>query len=184
MAYRSNLRALVSRHDKQASDSKRTDPHSHATFSHLSFIPDKCTRYHKEHELRKACQRQITNLKQRLEGATEKRGITEDSSLNNDLLHMMKENAKAFCDAHPPGTFGRISFERVRCRLLLLKINDRCDGILSWYGGVSIFATCPVQHMNYCKNQGPSCSHLREHLGTTPIIPKMQLDLQMMLTNS
>ena len=59
-----------------------------------------------------------------------------------------------------------VSFGRVRCRLLLLNINDRRDGILSWYGGVSIFATCPVQHMNYCKNQGPSCFHLREHLGT------------------
>ena len=60
------------------------------------------------------------------------------------------------------------SFGRFRCKLLLLKINDRCDGILSWYGGVSIVTTCPVQHMNYRKKQGPSCSHLREHIGTTP----------------
>ena len=30
VAYRSNLRALVSHHEKQASDSKITDPHSHA----------------------------------------------------------------------------------------------------------------------------------------------------------
>ncbi|KAL5487220.1 hypothetical protein EMCRGX_G019797 [Ephydatia muelleri] len=126
---------------------------------------------YKEHELWKAFQRQITNLKQRLEGATEKRETTEDSSLNDDLLHVMKENAKAFCDAHPPGTFGRI-FWKSQMQAASLKDKRQMRWVLSWYGGVSIFATCPVQHMNYCKNQGPSCSHLREHLGTTPYYTK------------
>ena len=39
-SYRSTLRALLSHHEKLDADTSRTDPSSHATFSHLS-SPDK-----------------------------------------------------------------------------------------------------------------------------------------------
>ena len=68
-AYRSNLRALLSRHVKHDTDASRTDPSSHASFSRLS-SPEKCIRYHQEHELQRACQRQVTNLRMKLQSVT------------------------------------------------------------------------------------------------------------------
>eukprot|EP00731_Ephydatia_muelleri_P010079 Em0005g665a len=40
----------------------------------------------------------------------------EDSSLNDDLLHVMKESTKAICDVHASNLAHL--FGRVRCRLL------------------------------------------------------------------
>ena len=109
-AYRCNLRALVSRHEKHASDTSCTDPSSHAAFSRLS-SPLKCTRYHQEHALRIACQRQVTNLKKKLEAAIDGSGLMVSSSLHDDLVQIMKNNAEVICTTHPPGTFGRVFWE-------------------------------------------------------------------------
>lgn len=107
VAYRGNLRTLASRHLKQAADFGRTNPGSHAAFSRLS-SPEKCERYHQEHALRTACQRQVTNLHKKMQEVTEERGLSVHSSLHDDLVQIMKDNAEAVCTAHPPGTFGRV----------------------------------------------------------------------------
>ena len=109
-SYRSTLRALLSRHEKHDADTSRTDPSSHASFSRLS-SPDKCICYHREHQLRVAYQRQVTNLQMKLQAATEERGISLDSSLHDDLLQIMQDNAEAVCEAHPSGTFGRVFWD-------------------------------------------------------------------------
>ena len=117
VAYRGNLRSLSNRHVKQAADSSRTNAGSHAAFSRLS-SPEKCERYHHEHALHTVCQRQITNLHKNA-AVTEERGFSLHSSLNDDLVQIMKDNAEAVCTVHPPGTFGRVFFGKHRCRLLL-----------------------------------------------------------------
>ena len=109
-SYRSTLRALLSRHEKHDADTSHTDPSSHASFSRLS-SPDKCIRYHREHQLRVAYQRQVTNLQMKLQAATEERGISVDSSVHDDLLQIMQDNAEAVCEAHPSGSFGRVFWE-------------------------------------------------------------------------
>ena len=58
--YCNNLRALVSRSEKQR-ESDSTDPSSHTPFRHLS-SPDKAIRYQREHALRRSYQRQIAHL--------------------------------------------------------------------------------------------------------------------------
>ena len=95
-AYRSNLRALLSRHVKLAADTSRTDPSSHASFSHLS-SSEKCIRYHREHELRRACQRQVANLRMKLQAVIGGRGLSVDSGLHDDLVQIMQDNAEAVC---------------------------------------------------------------------------------------
>ena len=109
-SYWSTLRALLSRHEKHDADTSRTDPSSHASFSRLS-SPEKCIRYHREHQLRVAYQRQVTNLQIKLQAATEERGISVDSSLHDDLLQIMQDNSEAVCEAHPSGSFGRVFWE-------------------------------------------------------------------------
>ena len=110
MAYRSSLRAQVSRHQKQVDDSSRTNPSSHTAFSRLC-SPEKATRYHQEHTMRRACQRQVTNLHKKLQTVTEERGLSVHSSLHDDLVQIMKDNAEAVCKTNPPGTFGRVFWE-------------------------------------------------------------------------
>ena len=109
-SYRSTLRALLSRHEKHDADTSRTDPSSHASFSHVS-SPEKCIRYHREHQLRVAYQRQVNNLQMKLQAATEERGISVDSSQHDDLLQIMQDNAEAVCEAHLSGSFGRVFWE-------------------------------------------------------------------------
>ncbi|KAL5510548.1 hypothetical protein EMCRGX_G006110 [Ephydatia muelleri] len=134
---RSTLRALLSRHEKLDADTSRTDPSSHASFSRLS-SPDKCIRYHREHQLRVAYQRQVTNLQMKLQAATEERGISLDSSLHDDLLQIMQDNAEAVCEAHPPGSFGRVFWETQMKAASLDDAQHMC-GTLSWCGGASTF---------------------------------------------
>ena len=43
----------------------------------------------------------------RMQAVTEERGFSLRSSLNDDLVQIMMDNAEAVCTAHPPGTFGR-----------------------------------------------------------------------------
>ncbi|KAL5502150.1 hypothetical protein EMCRGX_G008874 [Ephydatia muelleri] len=106
-SYRSTLRALLSRHEKHDADTSRTDPSSHVSFSRLSSTK-KCIHYYREHQ---PYQRQVTNYQMTLQAATEERGISVDSSLHDDLLQIMQDNAEAVCEAHPPGSFGRVFWE-------------------------------------------------------------------------
>ena len=43
-----------------------------------------------------------------MQEVTEERGLSVHSSLNDDLVQIMKDNIEAVCTAHPPGTFGRV----------------------------------------------------------------------------
>ena len=105
-AYRCNLRALVSRHQKHASDTSSTDPGSHAPFSHLS-SPQKCTRY----QTSMLYEYLVTILKKKLDDVIEESGLTVSTSLHDDLVQIMKDNAEVICTNHPPGTFGRVFWE-------------------------------------------------------------------------
>ena len=152
-AYRCNLRALVSRHEKHTSDTSCTDPHSHAAFSYLS-SPQKCTRYHHVHALQKAYQRQVTNLKKILDTVIDKSGIMVSSSLHDDLVQIMKDNVDVICTNHPPGTFwakilgssNASSFSQ----------GFQTDAMGPCYGVVvSICAIFPVQLMRWCEKPEP-----------------------------
>ena len=105
--YRNNLRALVSRSERQrASDSDRTDPSSHTPFQYLN-TPDKTQRYRRERELRKSCERRVARLSKLLEEATEKRGFCEDETLHSDLSQIMAHNAQTISDTQPAGSFAQ-----------------------------------------------------------------------------
>ena len=109
--YRNNLRALVSRSEKQPErESDSTDPSSHTPFRHLN-SPEKAIRYQREHALRRSCQRQITRLSDKLEASTQQRGFVEDMALHDDLSQIVAENAQAMADSIPAGTFARIFWD-------------------------------------------------------------------------
>ena len=107
--YRNNLRALVSRSEKQ-SEIDSTDPSSHTPFRHLS-SPEKAIRYQREHALRRSCQHQIACLSDKLEISTQQRGFVEDMVLHDDLSQIVAENAQVMADSLPSGTFARIFWD-------------------------------------------------------------------------
>lgn len=109
--YRNNLRALVSRYEKQSEkENDSTDPSSHTPFRHLN-SPEKAIRYQREHALRRSCQRQITHLSDKLEVSTQQRGFVEDKALHDDLSQIVAENAQVMADSLPSGTFARIFWD-------------------------------------------------------------------------
>lgn len=63
------------------------------------------------HALRLACQRQVTNLRSKLEAVIVESGPTVPNSLHDDLVQIMKDNAEVICATHPSGTFGRVFWE-------------------------------------------------------------------------
>ena len=106
--YRNNLRALVSRSEKQPErESDSTDPSSHTPFRHLN-SPEKAIRYQREHALRRSCQRQIAHLSDKLD---QQRGFVEDVALHDDLSQIVAENAQVMADSLPSGTFARIFWD-------------------------------------------------------------------------
>ena len=108
-AYRNNLRALVSRSEKEREEDV-TNPSSHAPFRYLN-TPEKAKRYQQEHKLRRSCDRRIARLTQRLAEAVEERGFTEDSALSNDLSQIMELNAKSMRTTYSSGSFARIFWD-------------------------------------------------------------------------
>ena len=85
-------------------------------------------------------------LQMKLQAVTEERGISVNSSLHNDLLQIMQDNAEAVCEAHPPDSFGRVFWE-TQMKAALWMMHGICVGTLSWCGGASTFVICLAQHM-------------------------------------
>ena len=69
-----------------------------------------------------------------------------DSSLHDDLLQIMQDNAEAVCEAHPPDSFGHVFWEtQMKAASLDDARHMRWDP--SWCGGASTFVICLAQHM-------------------------------------
>ena len=80
----------------------------------------------------------------KLQAVTEERGISVDSSVHDDLLQIMQDNAEAVCEAHPPGTFGHVFWE------------TQMGPVMVRFGGASTFIICPARHISdkgnwYCQ---------------------------------
>ena len=79
-------------------------------------------------------QRQVTNLKNILDSVIDKSGIIVSSSLHDDLVQIMKDNAEVICTNHPPGTFGCVFWE---AQMQAASVKDskqmRWDPVMVWW---------------------------------------------------
>ena len=111
--YRSTLRAMHVRWQKRSSPSERSAISSHTNYRYLN-SPDKKTRLTNLHSANKALQRQVDQLRQRIEDMTEKNGIIVEEEMDADLRRIMDDNDANICSASAPQSFQCLFWKQQR----------------------------------------------------------------------
>lgn len=118
--YRSNLRAIHARHQKETGEcrQRRVEADSHTNYRYLS-SPEKNARLANLHTKTKGLCRQVNHLQNRIEQLTQLNGVDLDGTVDEDMRRIMNENDEAVTNSYPPESFQGLFWRQQReCMLL------------------------------------------------------------------
>lgn len=115
VSHRGTIRKMYSRWKKSkfGTPSRHTSTHSHTNFRHLTTF-QKRQRMNLMRARLNSAERQLVNLKKKIEASTEARGVIVDADLHQDLADIMEEHTASIHEEFPEGSFRRLFWDQQR----------------------------------------------------------------------